>query len=323
MDGGEGILQLAVRGGSRHADPLRFRGDGRLRAHPDDVPDLHIVGEEGLRSGIDVQHGGHHRLVEAHIIQPGAVLAELIAIVLVLGRRLGIADEQDHPALPGLPHPGEQRLPPADIDLFCEHSIFVFVQRYAFLPKSRASALKRLRTESAIERCFRASPALETSGAGTKSASECQKRAALYSVRTPQEIKPHVPACINRTCPLALTALPLALTARTPVPLRPTAFPFWPWRISILLSVASVKAPPEKGRTFPALSIDLQAFICHGRNGESGRPATMGPPVACRRRGRRMIAWSACGPPVERSCAQGRAHAARRHGTVSVSDIRF
>ena len=182
--------------------------------------------------------------------------------------------------------------------------------------------MKRLRTESAIERCFRASPALETSGAGTKSASECQKRAALYSVyatrdqiaRVPLH-KSHVPPCINRASP--------CINRAHPCPFAPNRLPLWPWRTSILLSVASVKAPPEKGRTFPALSIDLQTFICHGLNGESGRPATMGPPVACRRRGRRVIAWSAYGPPVERSCAQGRTHAARRHGTVSVSDIRF
>ena len=133
-----------------------------------------------------------------------------------------------------------------------------------FAPGQGSDLLKRLRTESAIERCFRASPALETSGVGTKSASECQKRAALYSVyatrdqiaRVPLH-NSHVPACINLTRPLAqialllaLTALPLALTARTPCPFAPNRLPFWPWRISILLSVASVKAPPEKGLGF-------------------------------------------------------------------------
>ena len=59
--------------------------------------------------------------------------------------------------------------------------------------------------------------------------------------------------------------LPCCLVALLPyAPNGTRDTPVRPWRISILLSVASVKAPPEKGRTFPALSIDLQTFICHG-----------------------------------------------------------
>ena len=81
-----------------HADALRLRGDRRLGAHPDDVTDFHIVCIDSLFPAFDIEDGPVHRVIQTEIIEPGTVLAPFITIVLVLGRRLGVADEQ-HDAL--------------------------------------------------------------------------------------------------------------------------------------------------------------------------------------------------------------------------------
>ena len=117
--GGYYKVQLPVGRAMLHTYPGGLLGHAGLRPHPDDVVDRHVVGVDGLLAAFKVDGGGETGLVDTEIIEPCAVLAELIAIVFVLGGSLHIADE-DRDAFFAVKELHEL-FAAADIDIFLEH----------------------------------------------------------------------------------------------------------------------------------------------------------------------------------------------------------
>src|SRR5262245_18871234 len=70
--------------------------DRRLRTGPHDVRYRHVVAEERLRAGVDVDDRCQAGLVEAPEIEKRAVLAERIDVGRVVHANLVVAEEQDH-----------------------------------------------------------------------------------------------------------------------------------------------------------------------------------------------------------------------------------
>ena len=135
-DGLEGRVRRArpnahLRGEARH---------GRHRTGPDDVVDLIVVGIKSLRAGIQVQDGGEARLFQTEIIQPAAVLAELVAVGPVLGGRVHVTEEQRDPPFSFRSRPRhqvEQGLPPADIYAIFNHAVVVLCSKDKYTNKKR------------------------------------------------------------------------------------------------------------------------------------------------------------------------------------------
>ena len=90
---GYGPIEFRVGSAMRHTHEGGLFCHRRLGAHPDYVIDADIIGINGLRTGVQIENCGKSRFVDPEIIEPGAVLAEFITIVFVLGRSLDIADE--------------------------------------------------------------------------------------------------------------------------------------------------------------------------------------------------------------------------------------
>ena len=132
--GGEGFLYIRfqrairLRGGDAHKGS--FRRDGRLRAHPDDVPDLHIVRIDGLFAALDVEDCGVLGIIQPEIIKPGTILTPFVAVVLVLCRGFDVADEKDDSFLALGSHLRQKRTTAADINFFCKHIFRVFMFRF-------------------------------------------------------------------------------------------------------------------------------------------------------------------------------------------------
>ena len=86
-------VERTIGGGFTDSD---FGGLGchrRLRTHPDDVSNLHIIGVEGLFPVVQIYYGRHSRLIQTEIIQPGRILSEFVGIVLVLGCSFDVSYE--------------------------------------------------------------------------------------------------------------------------------------------------------------------------------------------------------------------------------------
>ena len=119
---GDCVVQCAVRRAVRHAYAGSDRSHGRHRTHPDDVVDVDIIREDGLLAAVQVDDRRIARFVDAEIVQPAAVLAELVTIVPILGGGLDIADEYGDAFRSLRLHTVDERLTPPDIYLFCEHN---------------------------------------------------------------------------------------------------------------------------------------------------------------------------------------------------------
>jgi hypothetical protein len=78
--------------------------NGRLGAHPYDIPYLDVVGEDYLLSRIDIDYCTVARLVKTEIIEPRAILAEIVTVIFVLRGGIDIADKKDDSPLPLFPH---------------------------------------------------------------------------------------------------------------------------------------------------------------------------------------------------------------------------
>ena len=114
-------VQFPVR--DRPSDPDRFgpRQNRGLRSHPDDIANLYIVCKERLFTAFQIQNGSVKRLVQTEEIQPGRILTPFIAVILILCRRFGVAQEKDDSFFSGGHHIREQTGPAGDIDFFCKH----------------------------------------------------------------------------------------------------------------------------------------------------------------------------------------------------------
>ena len=123
--GTDGGGEITIRSRRSHTNQRGLGSDRRLRAHPDDVIDLHIVGEEFLLAALEVDNRRHPRLVEAPEIQPRAVLAEFVTVVLILGRRLDIADKQQEAGLSGSADALSKGAATGDVGFFWEHILDV------------------------------------------------------------------------------------------------------------------------------------------------------------------------------------------------------
>ena len=119
---GDGVAEGAVRRRMRDADSVRDRGHRRHGPHPDDIVYLYIVGKDGFLAAVKVEDGSIARLIDAEVIKPVAVLAELVAIIPILCRRFDIAEEKGDAGCSLCLHAANQRLTPPDINIFCEHS---------------------------------------------------------------------------------------------------------------------------------------------------------------------------------------------------------
>ena len=97
-----------------------------LRAHPDDVIHIHIIGKEDFFSGIYAEDRGHQRFIQTPVIEPGTVLAPFVAIVFVLGGGFCVSDEQDQAGLSGFAHSNQERLSATFINFSSKHSIVRF-----------------------------------------------------------------------------------------------------------------------------------------------------------------------------------------------------
>ena len=86
-------VQLGIGLGAGDAHARGLLGHGGLRPGPDDIVDAEVIGVDGFLSAFEIQHGRETGLVDPEIVEPGAVLAELVAVVFVLGRGLYVADE--------------------------------------------------------------------------------------------------------------------------------------------------------------------------------------------------------------------------------------
>ena len=101
------------------------RGYSRHRSRPDYVIHAIIISVDGFTAVVKVYHGSKSRFLQTEEIQPVAVLTPFVAVILVLRRALNIADEKQHTALPF--HFFRQCPAPADIYIFTEHSVIIYV----------------------------------------------------------------------------------------------------------------------------------------------------------------------------------------------------
>ena len=124
---GHGIFHGRIGRGVGDTHGIGLGTDTGLRAHPDDIVNIHIIGKEGFRTGVDVQDGGHQGLIQAPVIEPGAVLTPFVAVVLVLGRSFGVSYEKNDAALTGFPHLFGQFGATTNVYLFCKHVFGLFV----------------------------------------------------------------------------------------------------------------------------------------------------------------------------------------------------
>ncbi len=86
--------QRRPRPGVGDTDPFGAFGDGGQVAHPHDVVDGQLVAEDDGRALVDVDHRRQLGLVETEVVEEGAVLPEGVAVVGVVHRALGVAEEQ-------------------------------------------------------------------------------------------------------------------------------------------------------------------------------------------------------------------------------------
>ena len=87
------LVKLSKRSGSGTSDRNTLRGNRRLRTHPDDVINIHIVSIKALVCSIKVDHGSEPWLVNAPEIKEVAVLTELVVIAAVICRSIDVSEE--------------------------------------------------------------------------------------------------------------------------------------------------------------------------------------------------------------------------------------
>ena len=115
-----GFAYVHVRSGGGDSYALGLGFYGRLGSHPDDVPDLHVVGVDRLLSGFNVDGCSEARIVKTEVVQPGAVLPPFVAVVLVLGRGLYVSDEENYSFAALCDKLVEKGLAPSYIYFFCK-----------------------------------------------------------------------------------------------------------------------------------------------------------------------------------------------------------
>ena len=106
--------------------PHLSRSRAAKGTHPYYVSDFHIVCEIGLISVVQVDYCRLQRLVDSEEIKPCAVLAELVAVIFILGRSLSVSDKQsDAPLALGctICHLDHQCLPPSCLNILAKHIV--------------------------------------------------------------------------------------------------------------------------------------------------------------------------------------------------------
>ena len=92
-------IEFGIGFGTVYPDLGGLLGHGGLGARPDDVVDAEIIGVDSFGACVQVHDGRETWLVYTEIIQPGAVLTEFIAVVLVLCRGVNIAKKNGNSLL--------------------------------------------------------------------------------------------------------------------------------------------------------------------------------------------------------------------------------
>ena len=87
----QGVFEGIIRSDFLHSTLCGQARNRGHRPHPDDVVEAEVVGVDDFLPTLEVNGRGKARLVNAEEIQPGAVLAPLVAIVPVLCGRVHIA----------------------------------------------------------------------------------------------------------------------------------------------------------------------------------------------------------------------------------------
>ena len=129
---GNHIVQNSIRRTFFNTCKSGFGSDTRLRTHPDDVPDFHIVRENLLITIVQVNDSREQRFIYAEEIQPGAVLTEFVTVVFILCGGLCIAYEQRNTSLAfscAFCHLGHQRLTSSYINTLVKHCNFLLFNR--------------------------------------------------------------------------------------------------------------------------------------------------------------------------------------------------
>ena len=127
--GGERVHLLPVLQGCRHVWFELLSGThvgdtrqsthlalGRHVAHPDDVVDGQLVGEDDVAVVVNVDEGTHAGVVRSEVVEHRAVLPEGVTVVAVVHADFFVADEDKQAA----PHPLLELGPAFDIGLFSE-----------------------------------------------------------------------------------------------------------------------------------------------------------------------------------------------------------
>ena len=78
------------------SDKSALACNGRLRPHPDNVINIHIISIKAFLAGFKVQHCCKPRFINAPIIKETAVLTELIIISTIIHRGIHIADKHSN-----------------------------------------------------------------------------------------------------------------------------------------------------------------------------------------------------------------------------------
>ena len=101
--------------------------DGKLKLTGTDleirmetVVDAEVIAVEGLLAALQVDGRREARLVDAEEVEPAAILAPFVTIVLVLGGGVHVAEEQGDAFLSG--EALQQRLPARGVNFFSKHS---------------------------------------------------------------------------------------------------------------------------------------------------------------------------------------------------------
>ncbi len=88
-----------------------------LRSRPYDILDREVVAEEHLLARVGIDHTRYRRHVKAEEVAERRVLTEVVCVVGIVVRRIGIAGQQDKAAADTAAQLGA----PCDIGLFTEH----------------------------------------------------------------------------------------------------------------------------------------------------------------------------------------------------------
>ena len=90
------LVELAQRRSRSAAYSLTLGSDRRLRSHPHDIVNVHIVAIQALRTAIQIKNRRKPRFIHSPEIHEVAVLTELVIISTVIHRRISVTHKHSY-----------------------------------------------------------------------------------------------------------------------------------------------------------------------------------------------------------------------------------